>query len=166
MLSVERVVDFLRGRAIPIAIILAVFYCDGAMILHQSDIRAKPPIPGPVARMFQMFSVFSSYSTEHHAFEARALVRSADDDPADAQWRDFPLYDYFPVPYGDSYRRISSMTKQSPQRMIEQLKRMHHERHPDEVIERMALYRIRWPKGYQSFHEFHEVRKRSLIAEQ
>lgn len=144
------------------ALFVAVIYWDVATILEQADLVALP-VPETLGRYNRMFAVFKGWSPEAMQFVVH--VRSRDrNDGGRTQWTEHSVHDLFPMPRGESFVRISTLSRRDPQDLARQLFTLYQRRHPEQTVLELRLYQARWPASSQGFLARYDERDLLLLG--
>lgn len=168
----SRRLGFVRRTAVG-AVVGIVFYLNAAALLSSSGVRIDLPRPWYADRLFQIFSLFSYYTSNNYGFEAVARVAGSADSPHGERWIPIDLYEYFPQTVGEANRRLFQYSfRNAPARkqaghyaMIDRIKVLHNREPGGERIDRIRFYRLSWPKSTKGYRGEYDSRRRELVAE-
>ena len=164
----------LGARLLPAALALVLVYLNLAALFTSCGIRIELARPWYLHRPFQIFTLFSYYTSTNYGFEAVARVAGSGDSADGERWIPIDLYAYFPQVTGEANRRIyqdSFLHDPARQRkgqayVLERIKALHNRNHPDLPIDRIRMYLLSWPKHTTGYKGHYDQRERRLMLEQ
>jgi hypothetical protein len=129
-----------------------LLYLNAASLLEAAGARVHLPRPWYASRPLQIFSLFGYYVTENFGYEAHGRPVS-EKNKEEPEWIEIDPYSFFPQTLGEANRRLLLFSFQGDLErkrktypmMAERMKALYNRSHPDNPIDRIQLYEVRWP---------------------
>ncbi len=146
--------------------IIAFFYFNIDALNTTLNLRFEPIVEGTNSllpnhwipqRLFRIWDVFdrwSNFNFGYRAYGSKVRLNPPPKTPT-AEMIDLKVYDYFPQIRGEANRRLwlqsfrgdPKKMREYHTRIISTIQRLHNEKHPDNEIVQVILYRYEWKKS-------------------
>lgn len=169
----------LFNRAFGTITILGVFYLNIAEIAQVSCLRLNLPRPYLLAELFNMVTVWSTYTEWNSGVEAEAVAVGKFDENGEPQWMTIDLRPYLPSLPEDANRLLifdvdvdangetdqgsREKHEQDYARIVDVLEHCHNRAHPEMPVEQMRLFHVWWPSSRFGYFHLYDQRSRRLL---
>lgn len=158
-------------------VVFLYFSLDGLLVSW--GVRFEPAAPGlrgplpnlPILeQLFAIHAVFDRYSDQAFGFSARGVPAHAAAEREAPTFVEIDLERYFPQSRGDAYRRLQLWAHASSDRpalyarLAGQLRRLHNADHPEAPVEKVFIYRHRWPKSLYGYAYWYAQRDSEIVG--